>query len=237
MAAETYLPQIPLWIDVTSVSIGAVSGALTATRLRFDVSGVLLVAIVTGLGGGLIRDSLLQSGPPIALTSRWLLPAVVIAGAATFLFSRSIDTVHSRMGQASIGIDAAFLGVYSIVGTAKALDADLPAVSCVFLGVLTGVGGALLRDVMINREPELLRPGALLAVASGAGCIVFVLSVRVLHVPPGFAAMSIGVIVALRLIAVWRKWESPVSDDVVLRAQRIRRLGRGVGPRASGPAA
>jgi uncharacterized membrane protein YeiH len=215
---------IPVTVDLVAVGLGAVSGALVTVRNRFDVSGAVVLAIVTGLGGGLIRDTLLQRGTPVALTSPWLLPTAVVVGLVTFTFARSVDALHRRANRAVLVVDALFLAVYAIVGTAKGLEAGLPGASCVLLGVVTGVGGGLLRDVIVNEQPEMLRPGALLTIAAAIGCTVTVLLVRVFQLSSGVGATGIAVVVFLRLLSVWRGWETPAVDDVWKRRQlRIRR--------------
>ncbi len=200
---------IPTWVDVTAVAIGALSGALLAVRHEFDINGTLMMAIVTGLGGGLIRDVLLQVGTPIALTSPWLLPTALVVGLVVVLFSRRMDSISTRLRSAILLSDAVFLGVYSIVGTAKASGAGLPGASCVLLGVLTGLGGGLLRDILINEQPEVLRPGAFVAMTSVAGCTFYVWAGH--GRPPtllvGVAAVLL--IIAFRVVAIWRRWESP----------------------------
>jgi len=228
-AADTaeIVGTIPLWMDVTCVSLGAVSGSLTAVQRRFDINGILMLAIVTGLGGGLIRDTLLQRGTPVALTSRWMLATVLIAGAVTFLFARLVLALHKRLSPVLAVVDAVFLGVYAIVGTEKALKAGLPGVSCVLLGVLSGVGGGIIRDMLVNDQPQVLRPGALYSMAAIIGCSSFVLAVRVFDVARFVGIGAIALIVAIRLSARWRGWETPETYDLLGDArvlpERLRR--------------
>jgi len=219
----TEVTRIPTWIDVAAVALGAVSGALVAVRNRFDVSGIVMLAIVTGLGGGIVRDTLLQQGPPAALTSLWLLPTAIVTGTVIVLFSQTIDLLHERSRIVLVAVDAVFLGVYAIVGTARGLDAGLPGVSCVLLGVLTGVGGGLLRDIVVNEQPEVVRPGAFMAIAAVIGCALTVALVRLAGLATGVGIAGIAVIVAIRLLSVWRRWESPVATDVLRTARRARR--------------
>lgn len=123
-------------------------------------------------------------------------------------------------GQAVHGVGREFLAVYAAVGTAKGLEAGLPAVTCVLLGVATGTGGGLLRDVIVNTQPDLLRPGAFYASAAAVGCTVEVVLVRQGGLSTGAGYISIVVIVALRLVSVWRGWESPEPTDVLRAARR-----------------
>ncbi len=217
----TDIVNVPLWVDASAVALGALAGAVAAVRRQFDLSGILMIAIVTGIGGGLIRDVLLQRGTPVALRSPWLLPTAIVAGLVIFLFSRTIAELHGRMAATIIVLDAVFLAVYSVVGTAKGLEAGLPAVTCVMLGVFTGIGGGLLRDVIMNVEPEVVRPGTLMALAAAIGCTVEVVLVRQFDLEDRVGALGILIIVAVRLLSVWRKWESPLPTDVWHSARRL----------------
>jgi uncharacterized membrane protein YeiH len=211
----TIVASIPTWVDVAAAAVGALSGALISVRNKFDINGTLLLAIVTGLGGGIIRDLVLQQGIPVAFSSPLLLPTTLAVGTVVILLARRIDTITARLTRFMILVDAVFLGVYSVVGTAKGINADLPGVSCVLLGVLTGLGGGLLRDILVNEQPEVLRPGAVVAMTSVVGCSFYVATVAWLDLNNwalGFAA--IGLIVGMRLIAVWRRWESPPTTEL-----------------------
>jgi uncharacterized membrane protein YeiH len=211
--------NVPIWVDLAAVTLGAISGGLVAIRSRFDISGVLALAIVTGLGGGLLRDVLLQRGTPVALASPWLLPAAILTGALIFLFSQSLESLHGRLNGAVVVVDALFLGVYATVGTAMGIQAGLPAASCVLLGVITGIGGGLLRDVLVNETPEALRPGALAALAAIIGCTLQLVLVRGFELSNGVGVASIALIAGLRVVSIWRGWESPLATDLLAHAR------------------
>ncbi len=215
--SDAVVAIIPTWVDVVAAGVGALSGGLVAVRARFDINGTLLLAIVTGLGGGIIRDVLLSAGPPVAFRSPQLLPTTLAVGLVVVIFARNVDRIAARVGRLVIVTDAVFLGVYSIVGTAKGLNAYLPATSCVLLGVLTGLGGGLIRDILVNEQPEVLRPGAFVAMTSVAGCTLYVVAVGAGLDAFGSVALAVTsglVIVALRLLAVWRGWESPSAAEL-----------------------
>ncbi len=198
---------IPIWVDITAAVLGGIVGALAAARARFDINGALILAIVTGLGGGIVRD-LLLCHVPVALTSPWLLPVAVVVGILTFVFSRQIDAWHGRLGIVMIVLDAVFLAEYTVVGTAKAIESGLPIVSCILLGATTGVGGGVLRDVLLRRPPLVLRPGTFEATAAVVGALVQ--SLLALLVSPWIAAIvGFVVVVVLRLLSVFRRWETP----------------------------
>ena len=204
---DSPVAYIPLWVDVSAAGLGGIVGALAAARARFDINGALILAIVTGLGGGLIRDLCLDQ-PPVALHNPWLLPTAVVAGIATFVFSHQVDLVHGRLGPVVIVLDALFLAEYTVVGTAKAWDAGLPFLSCVFLGVITGVGGGVLRDILLNRQPVVLRPGTLEAGASVVGALAQA-GVALLAGPLVAALVGLAVVIALRLLSAFLGWETP----------------------------
>ena len=219
--------SIPTWVDVAATAVGALSGALTSLRARFDISGTLLLAIVTGLGGSIIRDLILARDVPVAFSSPLLLPTAVGVALVVILSARHIDAIAEHLGGTILVVDALFLGVYSIVGAAKGINAELPGASCVLLGVLTGLGGGLLRDILVNEQPEVLRPGAVVAMASVLGCSFYVLAVDVLELNTwALGSASIVVIVLIRLLSVWRRWESPPTAEL----PSIRRLRPGLRP-------
>lgn len=199
--------SVPPLIDLGAVLVGGLSGTLLAVRKQFDLVGCVSLAIVAGVGGGVIRDVLLQQGPPAALQdSRYLLTAVVAAAVG---FYRSGSVV--RVGRILIAIDALYLAVYTVVGALKALGAGLAPVPAVFLGIVTAVGGGILRDVLAGEAPTLFRTGELYATVSATGSALFVAlweSSLVSHAVAGIVAMV--VMVVLRLLAVRYGWKAPL---------------------------
>ncbi|HMA42211.1 MAG TPA: trimeric intracellular cation channel family protein [Gemmatimonadales bacterium] len=199
--------SVPPLIDLGAVLVGGLSGTLLAVRKQFDLVGCVSLAIVAGVGGGVIRDVLLQQGAPAALQdSRYLLTAVVAAAVG---FYRSGSVV--RVGRVLIAIDALYLAVYTVVGALKALGAGLAPVPAVFLGIVTAVGGGILRDVLAGEAPTLFRTGELYATVSATGSALFVAlweSSLVSHAVAGIIAMI--VMVVLRLLAVYYGWKAPL---------------------------
>lgn len=198
--------SVPLLLDLGAVLVGGLTGALLAVRKRFDLVGSASLAIVAGLGGGIIRDVLLQRGPPAALLdSRYLITAAVAAAVG---FYRSGDV--AQIGRALIAVDAVNLGVFSVVGALKALTAGLAPVPSVFLGVVTAVGGGILRDVLAGEAPTMFVPGELYATVSAIGSTAFVVLWRSSLVSPTVAGIVATAIMALlRLLAVRYGWRLP----------------------------
>jgi len=193
-------------IDLAAVLVGGFSGSLLAARKQFDVVGVATLAIVAGLGGGIIRDVLLGQGPPAALQdSRYLLAGLV---AALVGFYKSADI--ARIGRVLTVVDAATLGIYTVVGALKALYAGLSPVSAAFLGIVTAVGGGVLRDLLAGDTPGLFHNGELYAVVSALGSALFVALRESQLVSSTVAgATAIVVMFVLRLLAVQFGWSAP----------------------------
>ena len=224
-AADTL--RVPAAVDLAAIVIGALTGGLLAAREGFAVSGVLLLAVSGGLGGGLIRDVLLAEGPPVALTNPAYLPTVAITAGVTFFFSGWL----SRLTALLVGLDAVTLGFFTVIGAQKAQLVGLPSASVVFLGTVTAVGGAVIRDVLLAQRAEIVQPGPYNAVAAliGASALTILAGPAGLD-PLPVAAIVIVLVAALRVLSVWRGWEAPVAVDLPLHARnRLVRRRRGHG--------
>ncbi|WP_091329243.1 trimeric intracellular cation channel family protein [Geodermatophilus ruber] len=219
VAAETL--RVPAAVDLAAVVVGALTGGLLAAREGFALSGVLLLAVSGGLGGGLIRDVLLAEGPPVALTNPAYLPTVAITAMVTFFFSGWL----SRLTALLVVLDALTLGFFTVVGAQKAELAGLPSASVVFIGTLTAVGGALIRDVLLAQRADIVQPGPYNAVAALLGASALTVLAGPLGLDPiPVAAVVILLVAALRVLSVWRGWEAPVAVDLPLRTRH--RLGQ-----------
>jgi uncharacterized membrane protein YeiH len=210
----------PASVDLAAIVIGALTGGLLAAREGFAVSGVLLLAVTGGLGGGLIRDVLLGDLPPVALTNEAYLPTVAIAAGVTFFFSGWL----SRLTGLLVVLDAVTLGFFTVIGAQKAQLADLSVAAVVFIGTLTAVGGAVLRDVLLAQRADIVQPGPYNAVAALLGAALLAVLAGPAGLDPLPVAAAVIVLVAtLRVLSVWRGWEAPVAVDLPLRTRR--RLG------------
>ena len=224
--------DIPLWIELPAVIAGALAGALFAQRRGLDVIGVLALALVSGLGGGLIRDVLLAR-VPLALRDSWYL--VAVAGAA--LVGAFFAAAANRLKGALHVIDSISLGLFSVIGAQGGLTAELPIPSAILLGTITGVGGSVLRDVLVGETPpRMLRRGPPYASAALLGASLYVGLVAGLGVRR-FVAQLLAVILVLliRGVAQWRGWESPEPRDLTPAILRARGLNARAGGAADGP--
>lgn len=194
-------------LDLLGVFVFALSGATVAVQQRLDAFGVLFLAGVAALGGGVARDLLLDV-PVAALQDERYLLTPLVAGVLVFFFSPLVE----RLAGAVRLFDAAGLGLFVAAGTGKALAAGLGAVPAVALGVLTGIGGGVLRDVLAGVVPVVLRRevyavpavlgGAVVAAADGFGADG--------SAPLVGAALLVFVV---RMLGVWQDWHAPVAPQ------------------------
>jgi uncharacterized membrane protein YeiH len=198
--------QPPIALDLAASFFCAVTGALAAVQKRYDLVGLFVLALVTGVGGSLLRDGIfLQGGPPAALQDGRYLLAVGAAALVTAVFARHLHRLRAPF----VIADAIALGIYGVVGAQKTLAAGLPAVAAVLVGLVNAVGGGVLRDVLVREEPLIFRPSELYALAALAGCGLFVvLTVSVRASPALVAPLAIGLTIVVRLLAIRLGWRT-----------------------------
>ena len=161
---------VPIWLDLLCVGIGAFQGALFAIFYkRFDLVGVISVSIIAGLGGGILRDLLLSAGRPSGMQDKYILTAV--AGAAAALI---IGRWYRKSSGVVVLLDSVAMALFAIAGTYKAILFDTSALVAIILGIITGVGGGVLRDIVCRVTPQIFTGGPLYATATAIGSTVFV---------------------------------------------------------------
>jgi uncharacterized membrane protein YeiH len=201
---------VPLWLDLLTVGIGALQGALFAIFYkRFDLVGVISVAILTGLGGGILRDLLLAVGRPAAMQDKYILTAI-----ASCLVAILIGRWYKKASSAVVFLDSAAMSLFAVAGTYKAIVNDTSNLVAILLGVLTAVGGGVLRDVVCRITPQIFTGGPLYATASAMGATLFVLlekSSLDLNLALGISAITI---VAIQMASLrFRIHLKPVLDS------------------------
>jgi uncharacterized membrane protein YeiH len=204
------LTPLQLALDLGGVFVFALSGALVGVRNRLDVLGILMLAGLTGLGGGVARDVLIGAVPPANLADWRYLLVPALAGIITFRF-------HPRIGRIERHIhtfDALGLGLFCVTGALKALQHGLNPVAAVLLGMLTAVGGGILRDVVAGRTPLVVRNDEVYALAALAGAGVVVLAWETGWYAPWAAVAGAAVCIALRLLALRYSWRVPRAQSV-----------------------
>ena len=205
-------------LDLIGVFVFALSGGLVALRAHLDLFGVLFLAWVTGLGGGLIRDLLLGDTPPVGITDWRLVATGLLAGLIVFAFHGRLRELAARRprrtglvaGLVKV-LDAVGLGVFAVSGAVKALDLGSPWLAAIIVGGITAVGGGMIRDVLVGQVPEVLQR-ELYAVPAFAGSALVVLLDHLGVLTPLTTWLCVAAIVATRIIAV-------VLDLNVPRAQ------------------
>jgi len=198
---------IPLWADLLAIAVGGVQGAMFAAQFRdrrLDLLGVALIGVAAGTGGGLFRDVLLNQ-VPVTLRSNWFI--LVAVGAA--LLGMLLERLFQRLGKVITALDALTIGLFCAIGTTKSLTLGLPAIPSIFVGVLSAVGGSILRDLLLNLPIALMHVGSLYAIAAVAGAGTLVVLVA-LGVPVFIAAVvCVAVTFGVRVLAVLFKWSLP----------------------------
>jgi uncharacterized membrane protein YeiH len=198
---------IPLWAELLAVGIGSLQGAMFASGFRdrkLDLLGVAIIGVATGIGGGLLRDVLLAT-PPVALSTNWYLPITVVAALLGMLLVR----LFKRLDPVITLLDALTIGLFGAIGTTKALAFGLPEIPAVFLGVISAVGGSILRDMLLNLPIALMHVGSLYAVAAGVGSALLVVLVDVRTPITVAAVVCVVVTTVIRLLAVRFGWSLP----------------------------
>ena len=220
---------IPLYLDLTAVFLGGLAGSLHAARRGFAVTGVVALAVAAGLGGGILRDLLLQNGPPVALTQPAYLPTVAVAAGIGFFFGSLVGHLRKPI----IVMDAVWLGLYAVVGSQKALAAGLSGFSSILVGVVAATGGSVLMDVLAGETPELVRPGPIGHFGAIIGAVVYVAMVKWIGVPTTAAMLAtVALVFIIRVAALQFGIQAPTPLDiprnltkVVSRPRRDRKGG------------
>ncbi|HKP56873.1 MAG TPA: trimeric intracellular cation channel family protein [Polyangiales bacterium] len=196
-------------LDLGGTFVFAISGAVAGVKRRFDVFGVLVLSLLAGNAGGIARDLLIGSVPPAAIANWQYLGVSVLAGLITFLWYPITDRLRDDV----LWPDAVGLAFFAITGTQKSLLYGINPIMAALLGTLSGVGGGMLRDLMVNEIPDILRAD-LYASAALAGASVIVVA-PLLHVPPGVASVIGGVLcLALRFGAIRYGWHLPSAHSL-----------------------
>ena len=196
---------LPIEFDLAATFLMAMTGVWAASRRGYDVIGAFTLAFVSGVGGGLLRDSVFLSQPPAVMQNPFYLFAVIAALVIGVLLYRAA----LRFERLIAYVDAIALGVYAVVGADKALAAGYAPIGSVLIGMTNAVGGGLLRDILVREEPLLFKPGQFYVLAALGGCMLFVALLRQYGVPVQQAAFaSIGMTLLLRLLAIRFNWQT-----------------------------
>jgi uncharacterized membrane protein YeiH len=203
---DEMLKTLVLLLDLGGTFAFALSGGMAGVRRRLDIFGVLVLSFAASTFGGIARDLLIGAVSPAALQDWRYLGVSLLAGAICFAWSPLIEKMRNPVRM----LDAMGLALFAVAGTEKALAFGLGPVMAALLGMLTGIGGGVARDVLLAEVPAVLRAD-LYAVAALAGAVVVVAS-HGLHLPVIVAAVAGGLVCfGLRMLAIRRGWGLPVA--------------------------
>lgn len=192
--------------DLGGTFVFALSGAVAGVKHRLDLFGVLVLSFAAGNSGGIARDLMIGAIPPAAIVDWRYVAVSLLAGLITFYWFRTIDRLSSPV----LIFDAAGLALFAVAGASKALAFHAGPVAATLLGMLTGIGGGMMRDVLVREIPTVLRT-ELYAVAALLGAAAVVVG-RLLHLPPAAAAVAGAILCfGLRFTAMRQGWQLPVA--------------------------
>lgn len=210
-------------LDLIGVFVmGLASGALAA-RLRFDAVGFAIIGIAAGLGGGLVRDLILNYGTPAAFDGPWYLACALAGSLVAFLISP--DGPWWR--RAVTALDIAAMALWAATGTAKSIGYGLDPLPAILLGVMSAVGGGVIRDVLVGRIPAIFGGGPLYA----TGALVTAIctwGVIALKIPSPLVLVAVALGALLAGMAAWRRWQLPAHGEwqVTMSAAQLKALVR-----------
>ena len=194
-----------LVFDLIGTFVFASSGALVARKAHLDLFGAFVLSLAAGTAGGILRDVLVGFTPPVALTE-WRYPVTaLLAVAAVAVRGEFLET---RLKRPITMLDALGLGLFATTGTWRAIDASLPIVTALFVGVLTAIGGGVVRDILVARVPVVLhREIYALAAAVASGLVIAADAMGVDRAIAG--AVAVFAAASVRLVAAKKRWNVP----------------------------
>ena len=206
---------VTLALNLMGTVAFGLSGGILAVKKQMDLFGVLVLSVATGLGGGITRDLILGHTPPATVTDWRYLTAAALAGILVFVWYNRI----ANHGTFITTFDALGLSIFTVTGTTIALNAGLGPIPAALLGMLTGVGGGVLRDIMAAEVPLIFR-SEIYAVSSLAGAVIIIIAIQT-----GFAAIPAEIIAAattftLRMVSFVRGWRIPIA--MPNKAEKVR---------------
>jgi uncharacterized membrane protein YeiH len=198
--------ELLLVLDLAGTFVFAISGAMLGVRHKLDIFGVLVLSFAASSAGGITRDLLINSLPPAAISDWRYCTVSIVAGLMIFFWYSPI----SRLQKPILVFDAAGLALFAVAGSTKALAFQLNPLMAALLGMLTGIGGGIIRDLLVARTPVVFQRD-LYAVAALASAVLVVVGYQLAWPAVPTALGAALVCFALRLVAIWRRWSLPVA--------------------------
>lgn len=221
------MEKLPLVLDLSGTFVFALSGAMAGAKRKLDLFGILVLSFAAATAGGIARDVLIGAIPPASVNDWRYLGVSLFAGVITFYFSPLIE----RMSHSVLLFDAAGLALFAVTGASKALAFGLNPAMAIMLGMVTGIGGGMARDVLLAEIPIVLRAELYAVAALAAATVVVVGHTLRLPVVP-VTAVALILCFFLRVMAIKFGWRLPVAkirDPTNSKAEK----GSGTGPEQS----
>lgn len=216
---------IPLAFELLAVIVAAATGALTARENKLDLVGAIGLAVLVSLGGGLIRDVILQEGNVYILRQPLALPVAIATAAAVFTFPVMVEKPDRLVAI----LDIFSVGLFAVMGADKTMLYGYPAITCVMMGFFTAVGGGLLRDVCLARVPYIFQRSNLYAIAAIAGALTYIVLVQCLDIwNIAAAVISVAVTMAVRWWSIRYNIMSPTEVDLHKLPEPVKKVARPV---------
>lgn len=216
---------IPLAFELLAVVVAAATGALTARENKLDLVGAIGLAVLVSLGGGLIRDVILQEGNVYILRQPLALPVAIATAAAVFTFPVMVEKPDRLVAI----LDIFSVGLFAVMGADKTMLYGYPAITCVMMGFFTAVGGGLLRDVCLARVPYIFQRSNLYAIAAIAGALTYIVLVQCLDIwNIAAAVIGVAVTIAVRWWSIRYNIMSPTEVDLHKLPEPVKKVARPV---------
>jgi len=184
----------------------ALSGGLLGVQKKFDLFGVLFLSFVVAVAGGMMRDLLIGAVPPVAIREIHYFLIAIAGGLATFFWYPKVSSRQRQLQR----FDALGLALFAVTGTQKAVEYGINPLMAAILGMLTGIGGGMVRDLLAGEVPFVLRSDLYAIAALAAGAVVAV--GHIVDAPPLYPMLlGAAVCILLRLMAIYRGWRAPVA--------------------------
>ncbi len=192
--------------DLLGTAAFAASGAWAGIRRQMDLLGVLVLGVVTAIGGGTLRDILLGDTPPFCLQNDTYLYLSIAVAMGVFVFYRHFENIVHPL----LYLDAIGLGTFVVIGTQKAIDFEASFIVAVAMGVMTATAGGVIRDMLSNRVPLILRREVYASPCIAGGAFLY--AGHVFSVNPAISALaSAALVVVVRILAIRHNWALPYA--------------------------
>ena len=200
------LQNITAALDWVGTFVFALSGGLLGVQKRFDLFGVLFLSFVVAVAGGMLRDVLIGAVPPVAIGEIHYFLIAIAGGLVTFYSYPKIASLQHQI----LLLDAVGLSLFAVIGAQKAIDYGINSLMVAIMGMLTGIGGGMTRDVLAGDVPAVLRSDLYAVAALAAGAVVAI--GHVMSVPPLYPMLlGAALCMFLRIMAIYRGWRAPIA--------------------------